>query len=259
MTREENPLSSLSVQDICISYGHHNVINGLSFEIALGETFGLIGLNGEGKTTLIKAMLGLRECRQGKIEIYGAPAGSTEIKKKLAYLPERFDPPWFLKGMEFIKFSQDLYGRQFDKEKVVALAVRLALDPDVLSNKVQTYSKGMRQKLGIMATLLSGGDLLVLDEPMSGLDPQARALVKDVLQEARSEKRTIFLCSHILMDMNEICDRVAVLSGGNFLFTGPPDELQARGGGGNLERAFLSLLPQSGRQEDIPKSHANII
>lgn len=235
-------LPALSVENVSIAYGKKQVIEGLGLDVSQGETFGLIGLNGVGKTTLIKAVLGLRECGSGKILIGGKDRYRAESKRQIAYLPERFEPPWFLSGIEFLRFSISLYGQSRTQDEIYAVSERLALDPTVLKNRVQTYSKGMRQKLGILATLLTGCPLLILDEPMSGLDPRARAMVKDLLKEARKGGRTVFLSSHILADMNEICDRVAVLSHGALIFTGTPAALKEQGQNDNLERAFLHLI-----------------
>ena len=118
----------------------------------------------------------------------------------------------------------------------------MALDADVLKRRVQTYSKGMRQKLGLLGTTLTGCSLLILDEPMSGLDPMARSHVKDMLAEAQTKERTIFLSSHILADMDEICDRVAVLHNNTIMFVGTPSELKKKTMSKNLERAFLHFI-----------------
>ncbi len=242
MSSEKKQGCALKIQGAHVAYGKKRVINGLDLDVMHGETFGLIGLNGVGKTTLIKTVLGLREYSQGEITIEGRGRNHPESKKQIAYLPERFDPPWFLSGLEFLKFSLSLYGTVFDAEKVFAVSERLSLPPEVLKNRVQTYSKGMRQKLGILATLLTECPLLILDEPMSGLDPRARTLVKDLLQEAKANGHTIFLSSHILADMNEICDRVAVLHDGRLVFSGTPKALRKEGQNDNLERAFLHIL-----------------
>jgi ABC-2 type transport system ATP-binding protein len=234
--------SFLSFQDVCIDYGKKQTVFNFNLAIPKGATFGLIGLNGAGKTTLIKALLGLRDMRQGQILLNGLASAQPENRRILAYLPERFDPPWFLKGEEFIRFSMNLYGRPYNRAEAVALAERVRLDPKVLRNKMNTYSKGMRQKVGLMATVMTGCDLLVLDEPMSGLDPAARAAVKDVLEQMKREGRTVFFSSHILSDMDEICDQVAVLHQGRLVFDGNVAGLKEQGGGGNLERAFLSVI-----------------
>jgi ABC-2 type transport system ATP-binding protein len=232
---------ALRLENVDVFYGRAQAVHGVDFEVPAGDTFGLIGLNGAGKTTLIKSILGLHDY-EGGIRIFGGRAAEKETRLQFAFLPERFEPPWFLKGHEFLSFSMSLYGRGESRETMAEWAERLKLDPAALGRKVQTYSKGMRQKLGIIATLLTGCKLLILDEPMSGLDPMARVLVKDALQEARKAGHTVFLSSHILSDMDEICDRVAVINGGRLLFAGTPAELKRDGRNENLERAFLNLV-----------------
>lgn len=232
----------LQVEDVCLSYGARRIVENLSLSVFQGEIFGLIGLNGVGKTTLIKAILALRNMDSGTILIDGKERNAPGSRKKVAFLPERFEPPWFLSGLEFLRFSMSLYGVSCPDDTVFLETERLALDPGVLKNRVQTYSKGMRQKLGLLATMLTGCPLLVLDEPMSGLDPKARSLVKDMLLESRIAGRTVFLSSHILSDMEEMCDRVAVLSNRTLVFTGNPDSLKQKGGNENMERAFLKVI-----------------
>ncbi len=234
--------NALSIDHINVSYGKRLVLDDLSMQVAAGEMFGLMGLNGVGKTTMIKSILGLRDPDVGQIQIFGADRLSMQSKKKLAYLPERFDPPWFLSGMEFIKFSLSLYKAPFVEAEVKDAAARLALDPAVLKNRVQTFSKGMRQKLGLLATVLTGCPLLILDEPMSGLDPRARALVKDMLRDVRAQGRTVFLSSHILSDMQELCDRVIILHNTKFQYEGTPQGLLQYGQSENIERAFLNVI-----------------
>lgn len=232
----------LSIKDVSVAYDGNAVIHDVNMDIKSGETYGLMGLNGAGKTTLIKAILGLREVKEGQIEIFGRPPSQKQSRSKLAYLPERFEPPWFLSGMEFIKFSLSLYRQPFDKDRVIAAAESVALDPAALKRRVHTYSKGMRQKLGMLGTALTNCELMILDEPMSGLDPRARSLVKDMLLEVKKAGRTVFLSSHILADMDEICDRVAVMHEGSIRFIGKPEELKKKTNSEYLERAFLQFI-----------------
>lgn len=232
----------LDISSVNAGYGKMQVLHDVSFDVRQGETFGLIGLNGAGKTTLIKIILGLKDQMSGTIKVAGHNAGSDDAKKQLAYLPERFDPAWFLNAYEFMKFTLSLYKRKLDKGQADAMAEKLGLKVSFLPKKAQTYSKGMRQKLGLMTTFLTGSPLLILDEPMSGLDPLARAQVKSLVTEARAQGRTTFLSSHILSDMEELCDRVAILHGGRILFIGKPSDLLVQQGSSQLEQAFLSLI-----------------
>lgn len=235
----------LSIRNVSVSYGSGDpVVNNISLDVAHGETFGLMGANGAGKTTLIKALLGLRSHQAGEIDVFDQKAGDREAKKRLAYLPERFEPPWFLSGAEFLKFSLGLYGHSVDRETMRKGAEMLALDPEALFRRVQTYSKGMRQKLGLLSVFLAPCDLLVLDEPMSGLDPLARARVKSMLVKAGKDGKSLFISSHILADMEEICDRVTVLHKGVLQVTAPPAEILKNTGAKTLEHAYLSILDE---------------
>jgi len=233
---------SLSINNVSVAYTDKPVIENIDLDIYAGEIFGLMGLNGAGKTTLIKTVLGLRDQDNGEIMIYGKDKSDANSKEKLAYLPEKFEPPWFLTGMEFMKFSLQLYKRPFKKDDIIEAANKLSLDTDALGRRMNTYSKGMRQKLGLMGTLLTDCSLFILDEPMSGLDPRARALVKKMINEIKHKDRTIFLSSHILADMDEICDRVAVLHNSEIRYVGTPDELKRKTNTDNLEQAYLEFI-----------------
>ncbi len=224
----------LKINSLNAGYDKLAVVKEASFEIKQGEIFGLVGLNGAGKTTLIKTILGLREKFSGDIDIGG--------KEHLSYLPERFDPPWFLSGFDFIKFSLSLYQKTITKEGAAEAAKRVSLNPDFLKKRVDTYSKGMRQKLGLLATFMTGAAVLVLDEPMSGLDPKARQEVKQIIYETKAEGRSVFMSSHILVDVAELCDRVAVFHDSSIIFTGTPEDLRKQGGNDDVEKAFLTLL-----------------
>jgi ABC-2 type transport system ATP-binding protein len=235
--------SALAVDDLVVSYDRkRHVLDHVSLAVRPGETFGLIGLNGEGKTTLIKTVLGLRNQNSGSITLMGRDNHHDRARDDLAYLPERFDPPWFLSGIDFVKFSGQLYRRSINEAEVNEWARCLGLDTAALPRSVNTYSKGMRQKLGLIATVATGCQLLILDEPMSGLDPRARVQVKDLIGGAKGQGKTVFLSSHILSDMDEICDRVAVLHGGTIRYIGPPANMREQTGMPTLEKAFLSII-----------------
>lgn len=237
--------SAISIDGVTANYGRGDVIENITFDVRTGETFGLIGLNGVGKTTLIKIILGLMEASRGSAALFGRETLNSESRGMLAYLPEKFEPPFFLSGLEFVKFSLDLYGRPFKEADVLAAADRVSLSRDALRRRVNTYSKGMRQKIGLMGTWLTGCPLLILDEPMSGLDPRARVLVKDEILACRNRGMTVFLSSHILADMDEMCDRVGVIHDRKLVFLGTPAELKNKTKKENLERAFLKIIEGS--------------
>jgi ABC-2 type transport system ATP-binding protein len=233
---------ALQVLNLGAHYGSKLVLEDVSFSVAKGQTYGLIGLNGVGKTTLIKISLGLKDASSGEIRVFGKPSFGAEARFDISYLPERFDPPWFLKGGEFVDFAASLYGRKPDKKEMESACEKLALDPQVLKNKVQTYSKGMRQKLGLIATVMTGSQILILDEPMSGLDPLARSLVKNLLGSVKADGRTVILSSHILADMDEICDCVTVIDSTKVQFTGTPEQMKAQVQEKYLEKSFLKII-----------------
>jgi ABC-2 type transport system ATP-binding protein len=239
--------SAISINGVTANYGAGNVIENISFDVKRGETFGLIGLNGVGKTTLIKIILGLMEASQGSVSLFGRETLEDESKSMLAYLPEKFEPPFFLSGLEFLKFSLDLYKRPFNEQRMLEAADRVSLSREALRRRMNTYSKGMRQKVGLMGTWLTECPLLILDEPMSGLDPRARVLVKDEIVACRNRGMTVFLSTHILSDMDELCDRIGVIHDKSLRFLGKPAELREKTKKESLERAFLKIIEGSTR------------
>jgi ABC-2 type transport system ATP-binding protein len=235
-------MNSIDIRNLSTAYGKTKVLHDITFTVPANSCFGLIGLNGAGKTTLIKVLLGLRQATEGEAHILGYAIGSNDVKEKIAYLPEKFEPPAFLTGFEFIRFTQKLYGRTISDAATLEMATKLQLQHEALPRRVTSYSKGMRQKLGLMATLLANCSLVILDEPMSGLDPQARILVKDVILDYQRQGNAVVMCSHILADLEEMCPKIAVLHLGNLVYEGDPNVLIALTGQANLERAFLAQI-----------------
>jgi len=235
-------LSALDVSSLVAGYGRKEVLHSVTLDVRAGESYGLIGVNGAGKTTLVKTILGLKTPMSGDVRVFGKLSSDANVRYDISYLPERFDPPWFLKGGEFIDFAASLYSRKVGNDEKVHFCTLLSLDPTVLASKVQTYSKGMRQKLGLIATVLTGCQIMIFDEPMSGLDPLARALVKAMFLSLKAQGKTVLLSSHILSDIDEICDRISVIHAGNRLFTGTPAEMKASFHEDSLEKAFLKII-----------------
>lgn len=234
--------TAISFRQLAKSYAGTQVLRGLDLAVPSHCTFGLVGVNGAGKTTLIKCLLDFCEFDAGEVRIFGVAGRDTRSRAKLAFLPERFVPPYYLTGADFLRYMSELYGVRPEPAQVSAMLEALDLDPAALKRTVRAFSKGMTQKLGLAACLLSGRELLVLDEPASGLDPKARALLKRCLQEARRQGRTIFFTSHALADVEELCDQMAVLHRGEARFSGTPAALRERHGAASLEQAYLACI-----------------
>ena len=234
--------SPLRIARLCKTYDKRPVLEAIDFELAQGEIFGLIGLNGAGKTTLIKIVLDLIDADRGAAQIFGTPATNLKGRRHLSYLPEKFQPSRYLKGMEYLDMALSYYGKKLDVQQARLYASALDLNPDVLNTRVGSYSKGMGQKLGLLGAFMVDAPLLLLDEPMSGLDPSVRIKLKSLLLHHRGQGKTIFFSSHILSDLDEICDRIGVIHEGRLFFIGTPVEFKARQGEASLEKAFLKSI-----------------
>ncbi len=234
----------LQINNLSKKFKDHKVLDKVSLEVNKGEIFGLVGLNGVGKTTMIKIILGLLDQDSGDASIYGKNVKDKNARNNLSFLPEKFQPSLFLKGEEFLKLTCSYYKKDYSKTDAVRYARLLRLDPDVLKHRISSYSKGMGQKLGLLSSLLVGCPFLMLDEPMSGLDPSARIALKDALTDyvKNNPDNTIFFSSHILSDTDEICDRIAILHGTKIIYHGSPISFKEQMGVNSLERAFLKAI-----------------
>jgi ABC-2 type transport system ATP-binding protein len=223
-------------------YGATLALAGVELEVEAGELFGLVGVNGAGKTSLIKCLFDFVALDGGSIEIFGRSHRQPAARQPLAFLPERFNPPYYLTGAEFLAYLLRLQGLAYQPQAVAAMLDALDLDQSALRRAVRDYSKGMTQKLGLAACLLARKDVLVLDEPMSGLDPKARALLKAQLQLVRARGGSVFFSSHALTDVEEICDRMAILHQGQVRYVGTPAGCRSTFGAASLEQAFLACV-----------------
>jgi ABC-2 type transport system ATP-binding protein len=240
--REDASGPAVRVRGLVKRYARVLALDAVDLEIASGAAFGLVGANGAGKTTLIRCLLDLAAPDSGSIELFGTPATTARSRERLAYLPERFMPPHYLRGEEFLRAMLGLMGEPYRQEAASALCADLDLDPAALARPVRGLSKGMTQKLGLAACFLARRELVVLDEPMSGLDPLARVAVKSVLRRLVGEGRTLLFTSHVLADVEELCSSIGVLHRGRVRFQGAPRALCARTGEAGLERAFMSCI-----------------
>jgi len=232
----------LEIKNVTKSYGKQNVLKDVSFALSPGEIFGLIGLNGVGKTTLIKTILSLADLDSGSISIFGESSLESDSHRHLSYLPEKFQPSRYLKGKEYLSLSLAYYRKSYDDARARDMVKALDLDPEAIDRKVLEYSKGMGQKLGLAGAFLIDAPLLILDEPMSGLDPRARIHLKRMLLEQKKAGKTIFFSSHILSDIDEICDRIGIIHDNRIIFCGTPAEFKSKQKQASLEVAFLDAI-----------------
>ena len=207
--------------------------------VSEGEFLGLTGVNGAGKTTLIKCLLDLDTPTSGEISIFNNRHNQVSAREPLAYLPENFRPPGYLNGREFLSRMCRLHGSKPDPRRMDEILEILDMEPGELEQRSARLSKGNAQKLGLAACLMSGKKLLVLDEPTDGLDPRARAYLHNHLLELKRHNFTCFFTTHLLVDVEKICDRIAILHQGKIRYTGSPAACRRRYNALDLEQAFL--------------------
>lgn len=232
----------LLISTITKNYGTNRVLNDVSLSLEAGEIFGLIGLNGVGKTTLIKIVLDLSRADTGEALLFGESSIQAHARRNISYLPERFQPSRYLRGEEYLSLSLSYFGKPYIEETAHKEAIALDLDIAALGRKVGSYSKGMGQKLGLIGAFMVEAPFLILDEPMSGLDPRARIKLKERLLAEKTAGRTVFFSSHILSDIDEICDRIGVIHDGKVIFVGQPAEFKKRYPTDSLEKSFLNSI-----------------
>jgi ABC-2 type transport system ATP-binding protein len=239
--------NAIDFNGVCKRFGDQAALRSVSFSVPSGSVFGLVGLNGAGKTTLIKSLMDFSFPDSGEVLIFARPTTEAAARGPVAYLSERFVPPAYLTGLEYLQMMSRLYGVTCDDQRIAAAAAAIDLDLEYLAIRVGSYSKGSGQKLGIAAVLLSAQRLLILDEPMSGLDPRARACLRSEIKAAQRRGATVLFSSHSLADIDELCDSFAVLHQGAIRYVGGAPQLRERTGAATLEAAFLKAIEEPAR------------
>ncbi len=233
----------LRISNISYSVAGLEILKALDLVVAELQYYAIAGVNGAGKSTLIKLILDLiRPVPGGEIKIYGADNRDRHCRDQLAYLPEKFDVKKSITGRQYLDFIAAVYRLKLGADKIAQLAERLDFPPDRLDSRVGGYSKGMVQKLGLLSCFMLERRLIILDEPLSGLDPRARYHFKELMRAEKSTGRTILYSTHLLADAEDLCDRFGILHNGEMKYQGTPADCMQRYQSTTLEQAYMKCI-----------------
>ncbi len=236
----------LKIENLTKSYAKSNIkaVDDLSLELNKGEIFGFLGPNGAGKTTTIKMITGILESDSGSISISGfdIKKDSINAKRNIGYVSDSHVIYDKLTGREYVDFMANIYGvdMQTRQERANKLLEKFELK-DAFDSQIKTYSHGMKQKISIIGALIHNPNLWVLDEPMTGLDPQSAFQLKELMREHCNDGKTVFFSTHVLEVAEKICDRIGIIVKGKLVTVGNLDEIKAAQGDSSLEDIFLSV------------------
>jgi ABC-2 type transport system ATP-binding protein len=238
----------LAIAGLRKSYRGQEALAGVDLEVGAGELVGLLGPNGAGKSTLTKIACGLVRPSQGRAEVLGVVAGSPKARAALGYLAELFRFPGWSSADELLRLHQRLVGSDGGAGERAELLGLVGLG-DAAGKRVEAMSKGMQQRLGIAQALVGSPRLLLLDEPTSALDPVGRRIVRDLLDEVRDRGVAVLLNSHLLSEVELVCDRVAIIAGGKLIKAGSPEELAGPGGVEVETESGVRVFEGAGREQ----------
>jgi ABC-2 type transport system ATP-binding protein len=234
---------ALEISNISYSIAGLEVLKTLDLEVTEQQYYAIAGVNGAGKSTLIKLILDLiRPAPGGEIQIFGAANRDRHCRDQLAYLPEKFDVKKNITGRQYLDFIAAVYRQNPGVDKIAELAERLDFPPDRLDSRVGGYSKGMVQKLGLLSCFMLERRLIILDEPLSGLDPRARYHFKELMRAEKSAGRTVLYSTHLLADAEDLCDRFGILHDGEMKYQGTPADCMQRYQSTTLEQAYMTCI-----------------
>ena len=246
-----SPAPIITIRNLTMSYGEKAVLRGINLDVVPGQVLGYIGPNGAGKTTTVKILIGMLTGFDGEVTVcgYNVATKPLEVKRRIGYVPESAALYDALTPMEYLRFIGRLYGlgeaetQRRAKEMLDLLGLAEEVD-----NRMSTFSKGMRQKVLIIAGMIHNPDVLFFDEPLSGLDANAVVTVKEIISRLARQGKTIFYCSHVMDVVERVCDRIIIISGGNIIADGSFEQLQATNADASLEHIFTQLTGDGGHQ-----------
>jgi ABC-2 type transport system ATP-binding protein len=241
----------LSARSVEKRYRRAHALAGVDLEVGPGQLVGLLGPNGAGKSTLVKIACGLVRATSGTVEVAGSPAGSVAARRSLGYLAELFRFPSWMSADEVLTLHQRLTGSAGREKERIELLELVGL-PEARQTRVAAMSKGMQQRLGIAQALVGAPPLLLLDEPTSALDPAGRRVVRGLLEELRRRGQSVLLNSHLLSEVELVCDHVVIVDRGRVVAAGTPAELR-REGGVEVDTAGGTRRFADARRADVPR------
>lgn len=235
----------IEIANITKTYGKETLaVDDLSLTIHDGQIVGFIGPNGAGKTTTIKMLTGILKADSGKITINGYNINDDAIlaKQQFGFVSDNPNVYPKLRGREYLNFIADMYEVSYEKrEKQIKHYTKLLRMEEVLDDKISTYSHGMRQKIMVIAALIHDPYLLILDEPLTGLDPQSSFVLKKLMRERANEGKSVFFSTHVLEVAEKLCDQIAIVNYGRIIYTGTLEKLKATYPNLTLEEIFLKV------------------
>lgn len=232
-------------------------VDDVSIEMPVGEVFGLLGPNGCGKSTTLKIALGLVKQTSGTTSILGDEAASTEARRRTGYLPEAPYFHRFLTGRELVRYCARLSGVDEDRlDEAVGRALDLAAMSAAADRAVGTYSKGMLQRIGLAQAVVHDPELVILDEPTAGVDPVGSAAIGGMIAQMRRQGRTVVLCSHLLGQVEQVCDRIAIMDRGRVVLQGAVDDVLARRDRHLIEVSALTPSAEAAAREALAREGA---
>jgi len=235
----------LTLSNISYAVAGLDILKQLSLEVSEQQYYAIAGVNGAGKSTLIKLVLDLiRPLPGGSIRIFGRENTDPQCRDQLVYLPEKFDVKKNISGRQYLDFVAAVYHHPVESRGIDELAERLDFPPGRLDSRVGGYSKGMVQKLGLLSCFMLERPLIILDEPLSGLDPRARFHFKELMQSLKSRAHTVLYSTHLLSDAEELCDRFGILHDGEMKYQGTPADCLQRYRATSLETAYMACISE---------------
>ncbi|MDH3633156.1 MAG: ABC transporter ATP-binding protein [Gammaproteobacteria bacterium] len=236
---------ALSISNISYSVSGLEILKALNLEVDEQRYCAIAGVNGAGKSTLIKLILDLiRPQPGGEIRVFGFDNQDRQCRDQLTYLPEKFNVKKNITGRQYLDFIAAVYHQNPGRKKIDELAERLDFPSRRLDSRVGGYSKGMVQKLGLVSCFMLERRLLILDEPLSGLDPRARYRFKELMRDEKSSARTVLYSTHLLTDAEDLCDRFGILHDGEMKYQGTPDDCLQHYQAETLEQAYMKCISE---------------